>query len=332
MNKNQPEISVVVPLFNEETSVPQLHQLLTETLDELGRAYEIIYVDDGSKDNTLSELLKLKDTSGITRIIKLWSNSGQTAGLAAGFDNCRGKIVISMDGDLQHDPREIPNFIYWIDKGYDIVSGWRENRVDPYLSRKLPSRIANWCMAKLSGHPLHDFGTTYKAYKSEVIKSVVLYGEFHRFIPALVERMKPSIKEIPIKSLPRVGGESKYNIARTFTVFFDLIRIHFLTKWLNRPLQIFGSLGFGLGTMGFVIAFYLSVLKFLTGIAIMEYRAPLFLLSILLMLIGSQFLTMGLLGEIIVKLYFKSPDSGIYMKECELAPGDSYSLHEMDNE
>ncbi|MCD4653016.1 glycosyltransferase family 2 protein, partial [bacterium] len=298
----------------------------------VGRTYELIYVDDGSHDKTMDELLKLKDSSGTIRIIKLWSNSGQTAGLAAGFDNCRGKVVISMDGDLQHDPREIPNFIHWIDQGYDIVSGWRENRVDPYLSRKLPSRIANWTMAKLSGYPLHDFGTTYKAYKSEVIKSVVLYGQFHRFIPALVERLKPKIKEIPIKSLPRIGGKSNYNIGRTFTVFFDLIRIHFLTKWLNRPLQIFGSIGFGLGTIGFMIALYLSILKFSTGIAIMEYRAPLFLLSILLMLIGSQLLTMGLLGEIIVKLYYKIPGSRIYTVECELSPGDHYSPSRLDDD
>lgn len=324
MTQKQPEISVVVPLYNEEASVPELHRRLVETLDSLGAPYELIYIDDGSRDQTLKTLLALPDPEDAVRIIKLWSNSGQTAGLAAGFDHCRGHIIISMDGDLQHDPREIPNFIRGIEEGYDIVSGWRENRVDPFITRKLPSRIANWCMARLSGIQLHDFGTTFKAYKAEVIRSVALYGQFHRFVPALVEGLTPKIKEIPIQSLPRQGGRSNYNLGRTFTVFFDLIRIHFLTRWLNRPLQIFGSLGFGLGTIGFLIALYLSILKFSTGISIMEYRAPLFLLSILLMLIGTQFLTMGLLGEIIVKLYYKLPQSKVYTVECELKPGDAY--------
>lgn len=316
-----PEITVVVPLYNEETCVDELNRLLIDTLSELHRTYEIIYVDDGSSDATLTRLNALDCGEADVRVIKLWSNSGQTAALAAGFDHARGDIVISMDGDLQHDPREIPNFIHWIDQGYDIVSGWREKRVDPYLSRKLPSRIANWTMAKLSGHPLHDFGTTYKAYRSTVIKSVTLYGQFHRFIPALVEGLKPRIKEIPIKSLPRVGGASSYNLTRTFTVFFDLIRIHFLTRWLNRPLQIFGSLGFVLGSAGFLTALYLSVLKLSTGISIMEYRAPLFLLSILLMLVGTQFLTMGLLGEIMVRLYYSRGDSRIYVVDYIGMPG-----------
>ncbi|MBN1297194.1 glycosyltransferase [bacterium] len=317
-----PDVSIVIPLFNEEASVPELHRRLVETLDATGRSYELVYVDDGSRDRTLDALLHLSDPGGVVRIIKLWSNRGQTAGLAAGFDHSRGAIIISMDGDLQHDPREIPQFLQAIDDGYDIVSGWRENRVDPFFTRKLPSRIANRCMSRMSGIRLHDFGTTFKAYRSEVIRSVVLYGQFHRFIPALVEGMTPKIKEIPIQSLPRVGGKSNYNLTRTFTVFFDLIRIHFLTRWLTRPLQIFGSVGFGLGTLGFAIALYLSILKFSAGISIMAYRAPLFLLSILLMLIGTQFLTLGLLGEIMVKLYHSQPQSRIYTVECELKPGD----------
>ena len=314
MNKQSanPEISVVVPLYNEETAVDTLHIKLTQTLNATGRTYELLYINDGSTDGTFKKLIELRDEISKTRIVSLKGNSGQTAALAAGFSLATGTIIISMDGDLQHDPCEIPSFLAGIDEGFDIVSGWRAQRVDPFFSRKLPSKIANRIMAKWSGINLHDFGTTYKAYRREVINSVVLYGQFHRFIPALVEGMKIRIKEIPIKSLPRTAGKSNYNISRTFTVFFDLIRIRFLMHYLNRPLQFFGSFGFALGSSGFMVALYLSYLKIFQGISIMAYRAPLFLLSILLMLVGSQFLTIGLLGEIMVKLYYNLPNSKIF--------------------
>ncbi|MBN1880322.1 glycosyltransferase family 2 protein [bacterium] len=325
MKQTQPLISIVVPFYNEEDNVVKLHQQLANVLDSLSVEYELIFVDDGSTDQTLQKMLALKDPDSRVRIIKLWSNSGQTAGLAAGFDRCRGSIIISMDGDLQHDPSEIPEFLKWIDAGYDVVSGWRKYRVDPFISRKLPSQIANWIMARLSGLKIHDFGTTFKAYRSEIIHSVTLYGQYHRFIPVLVEGIKPRIKEIPIRSIPRGSGTSKYNIGRTFTVFFDLIRIHFLTKYLTRPLHVFGTFGVALGSSGFGIAVYLSALKFLKGMSIMEQRAPLFLLSILLMLVGTQFLTMGLLGEILVKMYHKLPNTRVYSVEAELTPGATYS-------
>jgi glycosyltransferase involved in cell wall biosynthesis len=323
-HSSHPYVSVVVPFYNEEASIPVLHERLVRTLKETGVDYELVYVDDGSTDRTLHQLLALNDPENRVRIVKLWSNSGQTAGLAAGFDQCRGKIIISMDGDLQHDPSEIPEFLKWIQQGYDVVSGWREKRVDPFFSRKLPSKVANWAMAKLSGLNIHDFGTTYKAYRADIIKSVTLYGDFHRFVPVLVEGMRPRVKEIPIKSLPRIGGKSKYSIGRTITVFFDLIRIHFLTKYLAKPLQVFGTAGFALWAAGFGIALYLSLLKFLCALSIMEYRAPMFLLSILLMLTGTQLLTLGLLGEIMVKIYHKLPDTRIYTIEKILAPGDTY--------
>jgi len=326
MNTSKPEISIVVPLYNEEGNVEELHRYISETLDSTSRSYEIIYVNDGSTDKTIHKLLKLPDPHERVYILALKGNSGQTAALAAGFSQCKGDIVISMDGDLQHDPREIVNFLEGIDEGYDIVSGWRKDRVDPYLSRKLPSKIANWIMARWSGIPLHDFGTTFKAYRSEVIKNVTLYGEFHRFIPALIEGMKVKIKEIPIRSSHRTSGKSNYNISRTFTVFFDLLRIRFLTRYLNRPLQVFGSFGFVLGTTGFGIALYLTYVKFFHGISIMEYRAPMFLLSILLMLVGSQFLTMGLLGEIIVKVYYKLSNTRIFTVDKMYRPGDNLKL------
>jgi glycosyltransferase involved in cell wall biosynthesis len=309
-------------MFNEEACVSELHRRLVRALDSVNREYELIFVDDGSTDHTLQNLLSLPDPDRRVRVVKLWSNSGQTAALSAGFDHSRGDIIISMDGDLQHDPAEIPEFLKWIDAGYDVVSGWRENRIDPFFTRKLPSRIANGIMSRLSGLKIHDFGTTYKAYRTEVIRAVTLYGDFHRFVPVLVEGMRPKIKEISIKSLQRVGGKSNYSLKRTFTVFFDLIRIYFITKHLSKPLQVFGTMGFGMGLAGFLIALYLSVLKFMYGLPIMEYRAPLFLLSILLMLIGTQLLTLGLLGEIVVKLYHKIPGKKIYTVDTILTPGN----------
>ena len=310
-----PEISVVIPLFNEEGNVEILFDQLNQTLKTINRSYELIFVDDGSQDRTRDICLKIQCNHPELIIVALKGNCGQTAALSAGFDYAKGRIIISMDGDLQHNPREIPKFLKWIDLGYDVVSGWRENRIDPFFTRKLPSRIANWIMAKWSGIDLRDFGTTYKAYRREVIKNTTLYGQFHRFIPALIENMNVKIKEISIESIQRKSGKSNYNIFRTFTVFFDLIRIRFLTRYLNKPLQIFGSIGFILGSLGFAIAFYLSYLKFFEGLVIMEVRGPLFLLSILLMLVGMQFLTIGLLGEIVVKLYYKLPQTTIYTVE-----------------
>ncbi len=312
MNRNKIDISVVVPLFNEAGNIEPLHTALRTALDKTGRPFEIVFVNDGSTDDTLSILTQIALSDEHVTVVSLSGNSGQTGALAAGFDHAQGRIVISMDGDLQHDPAEIPIFLEGIDEGYDIVSGWRKHRIDPFFSRKLPSRIANSLMAKISGIDLHDFGTTYKAYRREVLQNVHLYGEFHRFIPALVEGMRIRIKEVPIRSIPRKEGKSNYNISRTFTVFFDLIRIRFLTRYLNRPLKVFGTMGGILGLIGFCIAFYLALLKFTVGISIMQYRAPLFLLSILLMLVGTQFLTMGLLGEIMVKLYFRLPGTKIY--------------------
>lgn len=312
MDNKSIELSIVIPLFNEEGNIASLYQTLKSVLTSLDRVYEIVFVNDGSTDDTLDRLISIASKDSDIVIVSLAGNSGQTGALSAGFDHAQGNTIITMDGDLQHDPNEIPEFLKWIDEGYDIVSGWRKHRIDPYLSRKLPSRIANYLMAKVSGISLHDFGTTFKAYRKEVLDNVLLYGEFHRFIPALVEGMRVRIKEIPIRSIPRSEGKSKYNINRTFTVFFDLIRIRFLTHYLNRPLQIFGSIGVVIGLCGGTIALYLAFLKFTQGISIMQYRAPLFLLSILLMLVGTQFLTMGLLGEIMVKLYYKLPGTKIY--------------------
>ncbi len=307
-----PDISIVIPMYNEEQVVDELYTRLTNALKAIGRAYEIIFVEDGSKDQTLSKLKELQQQDKHVILIKLRGNFGQTPALAAGFDQARGSIVIAMDGDLQHLPEDIPKFIQKMDEGYDLVSGWREDRKDPYLSRRLPSKIANWLMARMSGIPLHDFGTTFKAYKKEILNDLTLYGQFHRFIPVLASWMKVNAAEIPIVNVRQAHRKSHYSITRTFTVFFDLIRLNFLNKFISRPLQIFGTLGLTLDVIGFCIAVYLTYLKYAYGLGLLEYRAPLFLLSMLLILVGILFIILGLLGEMIVKLSYDSSKRKIY--------------------
>jgi hypothetical protein len=229
-----------------------------------------------------------------------------------------------MDGDLQHLPEDIPKFIDKINEGYDIVSGWRENRKDPYMSRKLPSKIANWLMAKMSGIDLHDFGTTFKAYRKEIIKDIRLYGQFHRFIPVLASRMKASVVEIPIVNVRQAHRKSHYNITRTFTVLFDLIRINFFNKYLSRPLQVFGTFGLLLGFIGVCINAYLIYMKYMYGLGLMTYRAPLFVLGIILVILAFLFVFLGLLGEMLFKLFHDLNPRKIYsIKEIYSSVKDS---------
>ena len=308
-------ISVVVPFYNEELNVRPLYNELTRVLDDIGRTWELIFINDGSRDNTAREIQQLQREDDRIIAVNLKGNQGQTAALSAGFDQARGEVIVSIDGDLQHDPKDLPAFIAAIDSGCDLASGWRKERNDPYWSRMLPSKIANRLMASLSGIPLHDFGTTFKAYRRGILQNIKLYGQFHRFIPVLVMDLKPSIVEVPINDRRRVHGKSNYNIKRTFTVFFDLIRIKFLASYLTRPLQIFGSLGVSFMTLGGLILFWLTAKKYLLGISIMETRAPLFLFSIFLVLTGIHFFSMGLLSEILVKLYYHLPGVKNYVLE-----------------
>lgn len=313
INKNKScDISVILPLFNEEKNISILYSKLKDVLENLNKEYQIIFIDDGSVDKTMDNLLEIHEKDVCTKIIKLRRNFGQTAALSAGIDHADGNTIILMDADLQHDPEDIPKFVEYIDKGYDIVSGWRKNRVDNFWLRRLPSLAANWIMSKLSGLDLHDFGTTFKAYRREVIKNVKLYGDFHRFIPVLANRFSASIIEIPINNTLRKEGKSNYGLSRTFTVFFDLIRINFLSKYLSKPLQFFGLFGLSISFIGFLIAFYLAFMKYVYGLGLMVYRPPLFILSILLIIIGIQFLILGLLGEIIVKVYHESGETKTY--------------------
>ena len=300
------EVSVVVPLYNEQGVVDELHRRLTEELVKTGRRYEIVFVDDGSKDNTykLAHQIALKDDK--VKLVKLRGNFGQTAGIAAGIDHASGDIIIPMDGDLQHDPSDLPNFLAKIDEGYDIVSGWREKRVDGLILRRIPSLIANRAMRHLSGIQLHDFGTTYKAYRRDVIENVRLYGQFHRFIPVLCKgTMKVNIAEIPIKNIVRPVGQSNYGIWRAFTVFFDLIRLKFLMSFYQRPLQVFGSLGFGLLFAAMLIGAYIVGQRLFFGVTLSTLGSAIFLLATSLGLAGLQLVMVGLLAELFVKLHFE---------------------------
>jgi len=304
--------SIVVPFFNEQENIPPLYMKLTEVMDALGEPYELIFVDDGSRDNTFKVLSDIYEHDHRVNIVRLRRNFGQTAGLKAGFDFARGEIIISMDGDLQHDPEEIPRFLEKIEEGYDLVSGWRYARRDHWLMRQIPSRIANWMMAKLSGIDLHDFGTTFKAYRREIIQEIQLYGELHRFIPALAASTGAQITEVPITDLVRKSGKSNYGIGRTMRVFLDLIIVKFLLDYSTRPLQFFGLLGVGGVTLGGAIAVYIAYEKFANHITIMTQHGPLLLLGVALFVSGIQFVSMGLLGEIMARTYYESQNKPIY--------------------
>src|SRR6202047_1988579 len=306
------QYSIVVPFLNEQESIPTLYMKLTEVMDSIGEPYEMVFVDDGSKDNSYKVLSDIYEHDRRVNVVRLRRNFGQTPALKAGFDFARGEIVISMDGDLQHDPEEIPRFLEKIEEGYDLVSGWRFQRKDHWLMRQIPSRAANWMMAKLSGIELHDFGTTFKAYRREILQEIQLYGELHRFIPALASSTGARIAEVPISNPDRKSGKSNYGIGRTIRVFFDLIMVKFLLDYSTRPLQFFGMLGLaGTGT-GFLLALFLLIDKFVYHQAIMTEHGPLVLLSVALFISGIQFISMGLLGEITSRTYYESQNKAIY--------------------
>jgi len=306
------KISIVVPFHNEEENVPILYGEIVEVMKEVSPNYEMVFVDDKSTDNTVNVIKDIIEKDERVKLVKLRRNFGQTGALAAGFDYATGEIIISMDGDLQHDPSDIPNLLKYVLDGYDIASGWRKNRIDPFLSRKLPSKIANWIMAKFSGVELHDFGTTFKAYKSEVISNVRLYGELHRFIPALATLYGAEIIEVPIKNRKRKYGKSHYNIMRTFRVIFDLFTIRFLIKYITRPLHFFGLPGLFCIFSGGGIGTFLLIKKIVTHGDIFAIHGPLLILAILLILAGIQLFSIGLLGEMLTRTYFESSDKRIY--------------------
>lgn len=304
--------SIVVPFFNEQENIPPLYMKLTEVMDSIGEPYELVFVDDGSKDNTFKVLSDIYEHDRRVNLIRLRRNFGQTPALKAGFDFARGEVIVSMDGDLQHDPEEIPKFLEKIEEGYDLVSGWRYARRDHWLMRQIPSRTANWLMAKLSGVDLHDFGTTFKAYRREILSEIQLYGELHRFIPALASTTGARIVEVPIENLQRKAGKSNYGISRTIRVFLDLLMVKFLLDYSTRPLQFFGLLGIGGTGAGLLIGAYVLFEKLYYRMSVMQQHGPLMLLSIALLVSGIQFISMGLLGEIMARTYYESQNKPIY--------------------
>src|SRR5277367_6323128 len=309
---NMAKYSIVVPFHNEEENVTALYARLKQVMEQVGDTFELILVDDGSSDRTYKLLEEIAAVDSRVLIVKLRRNFGQTSALAAGFDHASGAFILAMDGDLQHDPNDIPAFLEKLDEGYDVVSGWREKRKDNLFLRRIPSLCANWLMARLSGVPIHDFGTTFKAYRREVIQNIPLYGEMHRFIPALASWYGASICEIPIKNVNRERGKSHYGIGRTFRVFFDLLTIRFLLKYMTRPLHFFGTFG-ALGIfLGGAISVMLAGLKIFTHQDVMDTHGPLFVVAGVLILAGIQMLAIGLLGELQVRHYHTAQQRSPY--------------------
>ncbi len=304
-------LSIVIPIHNEEPSILPLYDRLTAVLEQVRRPYEILFIDDASSDRSFELLANLVETDGHLKVIRLRRNFGQTAALSAGFHEAKGDVIIAMDGDLQHAPEDIPALLEKVDEGYDIASGWRKRRVDNAIMRKIPSRIANWLMAKASGIELHDFGTTFKAYKAEVLKDVNLYGELHRFIPALASIYGARVAEVPIRNVPRAAGDSHYGISRTFRVMFDILTIRFMLKYFTRPMHFFGTLGLAGTGLGGVTMVYLLVKKIM-GYDIIVEHGPLMLAGGMLFLGGIMMFSTGLIGEMMMRTYFESQDRRIY--------------------
>jgi glycosyltransferase involved in cell wall biosynthesis len=315
-----PQLTVVLPIYNEAESLPHLLDELVPALEATERPFEIICVDDGSDDNSFGELKKLRARDGRVRVVRFRRNFGQTAAFAAGFDRARGEIIITMDADLQNDPADIPKLLAKIDEGYDVVSGWRVERwkegLSSFLTRKLPSATANWLISTGTGVHLHDYGCALKAYRYDVIKSVNLYGDLHRFIPAIASYIGVTVTEVPVNYRSRQFGSSKYGLGRITRVILDLLTVRFLLSYSTRPIQIFGLIGLLTFALGALIGIYLTFMKLVYGIALAE--RPLLLLAILLVMIGVQLVTMGLLGEMVVRTYHESQNKPIYTVREEL--------------
>jgi glycosyltransferase involved in cell wall biosynthesis len=304
------DLSVIIPFYNEAKNIPIIIDELFQALEPTEWTWEILAIDDGSIDATFSLLKEEAQRRKHIKVVRLRKNFGQTAALSAGFDSAEGNIIITMDGDLQNDPKDIPALVAKIGEGYDIVSGWREKRQDPFFSRRLPSLVANKMISWVTGVKLHDYGCTLKAFKGEVTKNIRLYGELHRFIPAVASWMGVTIAEIPVNHRSRKFGRSKYGISRTIRVLLDLITVKFLSTYSTRPIHVFGLWGVLSGLAGFGLACYLTIQRLFFGIPLSN--RPILLLAILLIFIGIQFISMGLLGELQVRTYHESQGKPIY--------------------
>lgn len=317
------DLSIVLPVYNEAGSLPQLIPELTDVLQRLGRSYEIIAVDDGSADESVTVLRRLQEDEPNLRIVQFRRNFGQTAAFAAGFDYAQGAIIFTLDADGQNDPADIPRLLEVMEEGdYDLVNGWRQNRKEPFLTRKLPSIVANWLIANASDVHLHDRGCSLKAYRRDVVKQINLYGELHRFIPEVASLIGVRVAEVPVNDRPRRAGTSKYGaLSRTPRVLLDLFTVSFLLSYSKRPMQLFGRVGLLSGSVGGLVGLYLVGNKLLRGIlhgaqAFRDYRigtSPWLMLSVLLIVLGVQFLMMGLLGEVLTRTYHEAQGKPIYV-------------------
>jgi glycosyltransferase involved in cell wall biosynthesis len=306
-----PELSVVIPVYNESPNVTRLYEELTDVLGQYGRSYELVLVDDGSRDDTFEKLAAFQARDPRLRVIRFRRNFGQTAAFAAGIAYARGRLVVLSDGDLQNDPRDIPKMVARIEQGHDIVCGWRKDRKDTFITRRVPSMIANKVISWATGVELHDYGCSLKVFRAEVIKPLRLYGEMHRFLPAIASQIGVSIDEIVVNHRPREAGVSKYGLSRTIRVILDLATVKFLLNYSTRPLQIFGLLGLAALGLGTLITGWLGYVRLFERQAIAD--RPLLLLGMMLMFIGVQLLTFGLLAELLARTYYESQNKPTYV-------------------
>jgi len=305
------DLSIVIPVRNEAASLETLTEEIAHTMTSWGRSYEVIVVDDGSTDDSFQILARLQRADARLRVIRFRRNFGQTAAFAAGFHLARGRVIVTSDGDLQNDPADIPALVDMLDRGHDIACGWRKNRQDKFLSRRVPSMMANWLISKSTGVHLHDYGCSLKAFRAEVVKPLKLYGEMHRFLPAIASEQGVSIAERVVNHRPRQHGESKYGISRTIRVILDLLTVKFLLNYSTRPLQIFGLIGFAMLVPGAAITGWLAFVRLIGAQSIANRPALLF--GILLIFSGLQFVTMGLLAELQARTYHESQNKPIYV-------------------
>ena len=314
-----PQLSVVIPVFNERESLRPLHETLKLSLDRLGRSYEVLFIDDGSLDGSTALLREIAAVDPNVRLLEFVRNFGQTAAMSAGFDHARGEIIIPLDADLQNDPEDIPRIIAELEAGSDVVSCWRKDRQDPWLTRVAPSHMANWLISWISGVRLHDYGCTLKGYRRDIIKHVRLYGEMHRFIPIFASWAGARVTEMPVKHHARQFGRSKYGIFRTIKVLLDLITIKFLGTFSTKPMYLFGGLGFICFALGVLLAAVTLYQRFFY--AVRAHRNPLLLLSVFVFVVGVQFILSGLVAELIVRTYHESQGKRTYiLKETTPAP------------
>jgi glycosyltransferase involved in cell wall biosynthesis len=305
-------LSVVIPVYNEQENIPLLYKAVVDALLPLGRKWELIFVDDGSTDGSLSamEAIAAQDPQHVS-VIELRRNFGQTAAIAAGFDHAAGDIVIPMDADLQNDPADIPLLLEKVEEGYDVVSGWRKNREDTYLTRTLPSNLANWLISAVTGVHLHDYGCTLKAYKREVVNGFKLYGEMHRFIPVYAYSMGAKITEVVVHHHPRRFGKAKYGLERTLKVILDLFTVKFLSSYASKPIYLFGGSGMAFIIISGLILLFLFIRRLFSSIS--PFLSPLFVVSLMFMIFGFQSILMGLIAELLMRTYHESQGKPTYL-------------------